>query len=463
MILSLYSRKSDKAPAPQLWQDGQIESDGFLLDTHQDGIALEDPAADVTLEILNKITAGSTLQSLNVRLWNGVYWPNSEPRPATLVLKRPSSLREMLATCTEVAVGEAYIRDAFDIEGDMVAAFELSDLLATKTRGWSQNLSIAALLLRLPDFKDRPDPTRKARLNGAKNSPERDRKAIRFHYDVSNEFYALWLDPRMVYSCAYFENADTDLETAQQRKLDLICRKLHLREGERLLDIGSGWGGLLMHAANHYGVRADGITLSQNQLEWTQRLIEKNQLQDRVTVRLVDYRELKEREIYDKAVSVGMVEHVGRKNLGIYFQQVSALLKPGGLFLNHGIGRGPVPWSNQGEGFIEHYVFPDTDLPPIAQMLEAAEKTPFEIRDVESLREHYALTLRHWVRRLEARRAEALQEVDEETYRIWRLYMAGSAHSFHQGQLSIYQTLLAKLTPEGGSRAALTREHWYLR
>jgi cyclopropane-fatty-acyl-phospholipid synthase len=420
-------------------------------------------AVDLTLEILGKITAGIRLQSLNVRLWNGTYWPDQTPKPATLVLNRPSALREMLAGGSELAMGEAYLRQAFSVEGDMVAAFELADVLAAQTRAWTRTLSIVGLLRHLPDFKEGNghEQTRAARLNGAKNSPDRDRKAIRFHYDVSNDFYALWLDPRMVYSCAYFENPGDSLEQAQLRKLDLICRKLDLRPGERLLDIGSGWGGLLIHAATHYGVNADGITLSEKQLEWTRRLIEENRLQDRVTVRLADYRELKREEAYNKVVSIGMVEHVGRKNLGVYFEQVSGLLKPGGLFLNHGIGRGPVPWTNEDEGFIDRYVFPDSDLPPISTMLEAAAGTGLEIRDVESLREHYVLTLRHWVRRLEARHAEALREVDEAAYRIWRLYMAGSAHNFDLGSISIYQTLLAKLTPEGTSQAPLTREKWY--
>jgi cyclopropane-fatty-acyl-phospholipid synthase len=423
----------------------------------------DDSAVDLTLEILEKIAASCRIQSLNFRLWNGAYWPDPTPKPATLVLNRPSALREMLADGSEIAVAEAYIHEAFDIEGDMVAAFELADILAAQTGAWTRTLSIMGMLRRLPDFKERNGPaqSRAARLNGAKNSLGRDRKAIRFHYDVSNDFYALWLDPRMVYSCGYFEHPDAGLEQAQLSKLDLICRKLGLRSGERLLDIGSGWGGLLIHAATNYGVRADGITLSEKQLEWTRRLIEENRLQDRVTVRLADYRELMREPTYDKAVSVGMVEHVGRKNLDIYFQQVAGLLKPGGLFLNHGIGRGPVPWTNEDEGFIDRYVFPDTDLPPIAMMLDAAAETGLEIRDVESLREHYALTLRHWVRRLEARHAEALREVDEAAYRIWRLYMAGSAHNFDLGTISVYQTLLAKLTPEGKSQAPLTREKWY--
>ncbi len=427
---------------------------------HQKSTA--DTAVELTLEILRQITAGVEIKSLHVRLWDGTYWPDESPKPATLVLNRPSALKEMLSGGSELAMAESYLAEAFDVEGDMVAAFEFVDILAAQTGAWTRTLSIMGLLRRLPDFHPNGHPsTRAAHLNGVKNSPDRDRKAIRFHYDVSNAFYALWLDPRMVYSCAYFDQPDASLEQAQLRKLDLLCRKLELRPGERLLDIGCGWGGLLMHAATQYGAHVDGITLSEKQLEYTRRLIEEKQLQDRVTVRLLDYRELKGGEIYDKIVSVGMVEHVGRKNLGVYFHQVASLLKPGGLFLNHGIGRGPVPWTSAGENFIERYVFPDSDLPPISTMLDAAGATGFDIRDVESLREHYALTLRHWVRRLEDRHAEARQEVDEVAYRIWRLYMAGSAHNFDLGFITVYQTLLAKLTPEGKSQAPLTRAVWY--
>jgi cyclopropane-fatty-acyl-phospholipid synthase len=424
----------------------------------------DDSAVPLTLEILDKIMAGVPAPSLNFRLWNGVHWPNEQPRPATIVLPRPSSLREMLSGGSEMAIGEAYIRGAFDVEGDMVAAFEFADILAAQTGAWTRMLAVAAMLRRLPAFNDRhgAEGGRAARLKGTKNSPDRDRKAVRFHYDVSNDFYALWLDPRMVYSCAYFDHPDVGLEEAQGRKLDLICRKLDLKSGERLLDVGCGWGGLLLHAATHYGVRGDGITLSEKQLEWTQRLIAERGLSDRVRVRLADYREMKREEIYDKAVSVGMVEHVGRKNLGLYFEQIAGLLKPGGLFLNHGIGRGPVPWTNEDESFIDRYVFPDTDLPPLPTMLGAAAGARLEIRDVESLREHYALTLRHWVRRLEARHDDALRHVDEEAYRIWRLYMAGSAHNFDLGSISLYQTLLAKVTPDGKSQAPLTRQKWYL-
>jgi cyclopropane-fatty-acyl-phospholipid synthase len=344
----------------------------------------------------------------------------------------------------------------------MEHAFELADALYAQTGAWMRNLSIMGMLRRLPDFRkqDSAEP-HSARLPGTKNSPGRDREAIRFHYDVSNDFYKLWLDRRMVYSCAYFEEPDASLEAAQLGKLDLICRKLDLRPGERLLDVGCGWGGLLIHAATHYGVKADGITLSERQAEWARNLIESHGLEDRVTVRLVDYRDLKADEIYDKVVSVGMVEHVGLRNLDLYFQRIFDVLKPGGLFLNHGIGQGPRAWINEKDNFIERYVFPDSDLQPISKMLAAAESSGWEIRDVDSLREHYALTLRHWVRRLDAHHAEAVEEVDEASFRTWKLYMAGSAHSFDHGFLSIYQTLLAKLTPDGDSQAPMTRRKWY--
>jgi cyclopropane-fatty-acyl-phospholipid synthase len=422
-----------------------------------------DRSARVTIEILEQLTSKSPLRLVNIRLWDGTCWPDPSPKPATLVLNEPGALRAILTARSEVTLGEAYLNDIFDVEGNLEAAFELGDILAAETKGWTKTLSLGSLILQLPPPKKRSGHAkeREALLNGKKNSPDRDKNAVRFHYDISNEFYGLWLDPRMVYSCAYFADEETSLEQAQLRKLDLICRKLDLQPGERLLEIGSGWGGLLIHAATHYGVKADGITLSQKQLEWTERLIVQHELQDRVRVRLADYRELKEPETYDKAASVGMVEHVGGKNLPLYFRQVRSLLKPGGLFLNHGIGLGPLERMNHGETFIDHYVFPDTELISIGAMLQAAEPEHWEIRDVDSLREHYAMTLRHWVRRLEARREDALREIDETSYRIWRLYMAGSAHSFRLGYLSVYQTLLAKIDDRGFSQAPLTRANWY--
>jgi len=277
---------------------------------------------------------------------------------------------------------------------------------------------------------------------------------------VPTTFYALWLDPQLVYSCAYFRSADEGLAEAQANKLDYICRKLRLRPGERLLDIGCGWGGLLIHAASRYGVEGLGVTLSGPQAAEARDRIRAAGLETRCRVEVADYRELAGDAAYDKLVSVGMVEHVGRAELGTYFRQAFRLLRAKGVFLNHGISdaslrRWPRPCS-----FVQRYVFPDGELPPVPSVLEAARQNGFEVRDVESLREHYALTLRHWVRRLEAHRDLVRQVVDEATYRVWRLYMAGSAQAFDSGAISVYQSLLIK-NRGGTSSLPLTREDWY--
>jgi cyclopropane-fatty-acyl-phospholipid synthase len=288
---------------------------------------------------------------------------------------------------------------------------------------------------------------------------ERDREAVRYHYNVSNDFFRLFLGPTMVYSCAYFEREDATLDEAQTAKLDLVCRKLRLRPGERFLDIGCGWGSLVMHAARHYGVQATGITLSEKQAELAQRRIKEAGLEDRARVEIADYREL--RGSFDKIASVGMVEHVGAAKLPAYFASAHRILAPGGVFLNHGITAVGETTSPRRRTFIAKYVFPDGELVPIERMLAEAERAGFETRDVEDLREHYARTLRHWVRNLESRRDEALRHVSEETFRVWRLYMSGSAGSFAAGRIRIYQSLLSKPLPNGDSRLPLTRADWY--
>lgn len=263
----------------------------------------------------------------------------------------------------------------------------------------------------------------------------------------------------MVYSCAYFESAGDGIDTAQTQKLDYICRKLRLRAGERLLDLGCGWGGLLIHAARNYGVQAFGITLSIPQAEIAGQRIREQGLTDQCRVDVYDYRDLESGAEFDKLVSVGMFEHVGEAMLPEYFRQAWLRLRPGGTFLNHGIASS-AGFKRSGPSFIDKYVFPDGELVPIHVTLRAAELSGFEVRDVESLREHYALTLREWVRRLESKAEQAKNIVEDSTYRVWRLYMSGSAHAFKTSRLNLYQVLLSK-PDHGQSRLPLTREDWY--
>ena len=413
---------------------------------------------------LENLLADYHPRNFAVRFWDGSEWPAETPTPAfTLVLKHPGALRRMFQdTSSDLALGEAYIYDDFDIEGDIEATFPVAEYLMNRDWSLSAKLRLGWELLHLPGPRRNNGNGRgPARLRGRRHSIERDKQAVTYHYNVSNDFYALWLDRNMVYSCAYFESPDEDLDTAQERKLDYICRKLRLRPGERLLDIGCGWGGLVIHAAKHYGVEAVGITLSEPQAEWANRRIREEGLEGRARVEVLDYREMTEWEGFDKLVSVGMFEHVGEALLPTYFEQAFKLLKPGGVFLNHGIARDFHNVPSGKPSFTDRYVFPDGELVPISTTLHHAEAVGFEVRDVESLREHYALTLRHWVRRLEAHHDEAVNLVGETTYRVWRLFMSGSAYGFDTGRQSVYQTLLVKRDANGRSGLPLTRKDWY--
>jgi cyclopropane-fatty-acyl-phospholipid synthase len=291
-----------------------------------------------------------------------------------------------------------------------------------------------------------------------------DSKAIRYHYDVSDDFFGLWLDKRRVYSCAYFRRADDTLDIAQEQKLDHICRKLMLRPGERFLDVGCGWGALVMWAAQHYKVRATGITLSENQHAYAKKKIEEAGLSDLCDVQLRDYRDVPENEPYDKIASVGMFEHVGRKNFPVYFGKIFRLLKPGGLLMNHGITLNAVDSEELGGdigSFIDEYVFPGGELTHVSHVISEMANQGLESCDVESLRPHYARTLWQWVDRLEAHRDAALASAGEKMYRIWRIYMAGSAHAFERGWMSIYQVLAGKPLPNGRLSVPATRDYIY--
>ena len=421
-----------------------------------------DRVASRCLAFLKDVLGNFHPRDFRIRLWDGSAWDAEpgEPSRFTFVLRNPGGFRAMFRSPSEITLGEAYLDGDIEVEGDLGEAFRLSDRLVRMRPGFDVRLRCARLLLSLPST-GRSRPVRPAmRLHGSLHSRERDRQAVTYHYDLSNDFYALWLDERMVYSCAYFADPAEDLHAAQERKLHYICRKLRLRPGDRLLDIGCGWGAMVLCAAERYGAEAHGVTLSGPQAEWANERIREAGLSGRCRVDLRDYREIDAWERYDKLVSVGMFEHVGEVRMREYFERAYRLLRPGGVFLNHGIAcHSGIP-SQPGPSFSDNYIFPDGELLPIATTLRAAEACGFEVRDVESLREHYVLTLRHWLRRLEERRTEARRFVDERTFRLWKLYLAGASHTFLAGRNAVFQVLLVKPF-HGESGLPLTRTDWY--
>lgn len=291
-----------------------------------------------------------------------------------------------------------------------------------------------------------------------------NRENIQHHYDVSNAFYRLWLDEQMVYSCAYFRNPSDSLAQAQLQKLDHVCRKLMLKPGEKFLDIGCGWGALILRAAQNYGVNATGITLSQNQYDYVSARIAELGLGDRVRVQLLDYLELPEDLYFDKIASIGMFEHVGVANFPRYFGKIRRLLKPGGLVLNHGITHNWPGSDSLGSGigdFVEEYVFPGGQVAHVSRVIQGLADDGLELIDAEALREHYARTLWHWLDGLERAADAARREVGEEKFRVWRIYLAGSAYAFDRGWLSIFQLLAGKPLPDGQLPHPATRDYMY--
>lgn len=397
----------------------------------------------------------------SVRFWNGHVYGPAPGRPAafSIVLNHPGALRQMFRPPSDRSLGESFIFRDFDLEGDMESAFAVSDYFISRQWRIPKILRHSLSLMRLPKKISGLKKDLAAEISGQAHSPQRDRKAIRYHYDVSNDFFKTFLDTRLVYSCAYFSKPDESLDSAQVNKLDYVCRKLRLKPGEKLLDIGCGWGTLLVHAAKKFGAICTGITLSKNQAEYARQKISSEGVSNTCEAHIRHYREQEGESVYDKIVSIGMFEHVGEAKLGEYFARAWKLLKPGGVFLNHGIAQG-IKYLDSRDSFVDNYVFPDGDLLPINKTLAYAEQKGFEIRDLESLREHYMLTLRNWVGRLEENRYEAVLAAGDVKYRTWKLFMSGSAHGFKTGKLNVYQALLLK-PQDGPSALPLTRADWY--
>jgi cyclopropane-fatty-acyl-phospholipid synthase len=409
---------------------------------------------------LEKTTAFSTLflgyegPAFGVRLWDGTSWYSSQnEKPAcTIVLSSPRALASLIAEPNELALGEAFIHGDLDVEGDIFSVFSIAEYLFRRPRGLRQRTVEKATqtLFGWGQWL----------RYGPQHSMERDRASIHYHYDQPVAFFRPWLGASFAYSCAYFRTADDPLDQAQERKLELVCQKLRLQPFDRLLDIGCGWGSLILHAACRHGAQAQGITISKEQAETAKSRIKQAGLEQQCSVEMCDFRRIEgTRRPFDKIASVGMFEHVGLKNLSQYFGIAFRLLRPGGVFLNHGICRS-FAFPLRDKSFINRYVFPDGHLVTLSDTIHAAESEGLEVRDVENLREHYDLTLRRWVEGLRRNAETLLGQVSKATYRIRLLYMAGSAAAFRRGDIGVYQVLLSR-PDRGDSRLPLTREGWY--
>ena len=369
--------------------------------------------------------------------------------PTAVVVRSPDALRRIVTAPGELGFSRAYVAGDIDIDGDVFAALALRDSFAgTRVRAGDVLSALRATGPRA--LRRLPRPPEEARLRGRLHSTARDAAAIAHHYDLSNEFYRLLLGPSMTYSCAVWSDGEAQtLEDAQWAKHDVISRKLALEPGMRLLDIGSGWGSMVLHAAGEHGVQAVGVTISRNQHDLATKRVAEAGLADRVDVRLQDYREVDDGP-YDAVSSIGMFEHVGLARLSEYFSRIHALLAPGGRLLNHAIGRpahmalGRGRNSTKANPFIDRYVFPDGELHELGAVVSAMQHAGFEVRHVESFREHYALTLRRWVANLEDAWDRAVDEVGSARARVWRLYLAGSALAFESDRTQIHQVLATK-------------------
>jgi cyclopropane-fatty-acyl-phospholipid synthase len=420
--------------------------------------ATEDPYARIAAAVLRIVFGQAYARDFSIALWDGSNIPASVHSRFTLRVNEPGALRAAFTPPVDLNAGRAFAAGLLDVEGDIEAAVD--EMLHIVQHPSPATLVRLALLLRRLPRAHLPQ-LREAHLRGKRHSPARDRAAIGFHYDQPVEFYRAFLDRNLVYSCAYFDDGVEDLASAQLAKIDHSLRKLRLSPGERLLDIGCGWGALVVRAAKEYGAQVLGVTLSERQAREGARAIAAQGLDHRARIELLDYRQLP-KTTFDKIVSIGMFEHVGRNKLPEYFASAYRLLEPGGLFLNHGIAiHQRDTRDGKSTGFMGRFIFPDGELVNVAESLQIAEEAGLDVRDVENLREHYARTLRAWVQNLEANRSQAVAAAGDQSYRAWRLYMAASAQGFRTGRLGVYQALLAKPREDGSVSLPATRRDLY--
>ncbi|MFJ4558725.1 class I SAM-dependent methyltransferase [Streptomyces massasporeus] len=408
---------------------------------------------------------------VRIRAWDGSQ--SGPPGAPTLVVRNRRALRRLLWKPGELGLARAWVAGDLDIEGDLYATL---DLLAGLIWERGEDARTLGQALRDPEVRAAvrglvklagpplpPAPPREEARSPRRHlhTKRTDRRAISHHYDVGNDFYEIVLGPSMVYSCAYWPTPDSTLEEAQQDKLELVCRKLGLRPGLRLLDVGCGWGSMAIHAAREHGVRVVGVTLSQEQAAYARKRVADEGLTDKVEIRVQDYRDVRDGP-YDAISSIGMAEHVGADRYLEYAADLYDLLKPGGRLLNHQIARRPQgdETAYSVDAFIDSYVFPDGELQPIGATVAQLEHAGFEVRDVEAIREHYALTLRRWVERLEADWQRAVRLAGPGRARVWRLYMAASALAFERNRIGVNQVLAVRTPDPGTSGMPLRARTW---
>jgi cyclopropane-fatty-acyl-phospholipid synthase len=408
----------------------------------------------------------------SIRLWDGSIIPlgkNVDPE-FFIAINGPGVIGALLRRPTYENLLLQYINGSVDIHGDLIdfVAVARKKRPTKKLKKINKFFLLRQALPLLLSFSEKTSVQHEYPYDevGRKESRRDNKKFIQFHYDISNNFYALFLGDEMQYSCGYFTDPDNSLDQAQYDKLDIICRKLRLKPEEKLLDIGCGWGGLICHAAQNYGVKAHGVTLSQKQFDYTAAKIKRLGIEDRVTVELRDYSTLE--GTYDKIASIGMFEHIGLANMPKYFQKINSLLRDRGILLNHGISRHAKPTRRAARKIsperrlLLKYIFPGSELDNVGHTIDLLEINGFEVHDVEALREHYALTTRHWYKRLMARKEEAINFVGIEKFRIWALYLAGVSIGFTDGSIHICQIVATKHSAKGASGLPFTRADLYV-